>query len=225
MPAMRKAVSGSSWSSTSSGSPPDRMMLDCASTIARSASGTPIMSQMTRSGIGAAMSATTSMVPSPASAFRRAAASTSATISRTESSTRSSIRGVKVLDDQPADLGVPGVVHADHRAVELVEVGRDVLDGHRALAGAEDRRLGADGLEVGVAGDRPVAGAGLEHRHLGLGEEGERPFPAERVEHRVPLGRRPDPEVAVGQVDGVEIDHGPGCPRTRSAPPRRNGQR
>ena len=31
------------------------------------------MSQMTRSGMGAAMSATTSMLPSPASAFRRAA--------------------------------------------------------------------------------------------------------------------------------------------------------
>ena len=56
-------------------------MLDCARTSGRSSSGTPIMSQMTRSGMGAAMSATTSRVPSPASAFRRACASTSSTIS------------------------------------------------------------------------------------------------------------------------------------------------
>ena len=95
------------------------------------------MSQMTRSGMGAAMSATTSMLPSPASAFRRAG-------------------GQDVLDDllhrahqllehprgedlghDPPDLGVPRVVHADQRAVELVEVGRDVGDRHRALAGAE----------------------------------------------------------------------------------------
>ena len=164
------------------------------------------MSQMTRSGIGAAMSATTSMVPSPSSAFRRAC-------------------GEHVVDDllhgadellehprrerlrhDPPDLGVPRVVHADQRAVELVEVGRHVRDRHRALARAEDRRLGADRLEVGVPGDRVVAGARLQHRHLGLGEERERPLAAQQVEHRVPLGRRPHPELPVGQVDGVQVE-------------------
>ncbi len=56
------------------------------------------MSQMTRSGMGAAMSATTSIAPSFACAVTRARASTSATIVRTESSVRSSIRGVKVFE-------------------------------------------------------------------------------------------------------------------------------
>ena len=83
-------------------------MFDCASTAARSSSGTPIMSQMTRSGIGAARSATTSIVPSPASAFRRAAASTSSTIARTESMTRSSIRGVNVFDTSRRILACRG---------------------------------------------------------------------------------------------------------------------
>jgi hypothetical protein len=73
-------------------------MLELASTPGRSSSGTPIMSQMTRSGIGAAMSATTSMPPSPASAFARARDRTSSTTARTESSVRSSIRGVNVFD-------------------------------------------------------------------------------------------------------------------------------
>ena len=74
------------------------MTLDAESTSARSSAGTPIMSQMTRSGMGAAMSATTSRVPSPSSAVRRAATSTSSTIPRTEPTMRSSIRGVNVLE-------------------------------------------------------------------------------------------------------------------------------
>jgi len=119
-------------------------------------------------------------------------------------------RGEDLRHDAP-DLGVPRVVHADQRAVELVEVGRDVGDRHRALAGAEHRRLGADGVQVGVPRHGVVARARLQHRHQGLGEERERPLPAEQVEDGVPLGRRAHPEVAVGQVDAVQLDRRRPC--------------
>ena len=76
--------------------------------------------------------------------------------------------------------------------------------------GAEHRGLRADRVQVGVPGDRVVARARLEHRDLGLGEERERALPAQQVEDGVPLGRRAHPEVAVGQVDGVQVDRAGG---------------
>ena len=208
-------------------------MFDCASTIARSSSGTPIMSQMTRSGIGAAMSATTSMVPSPSSAFRRAAASTSSTIRCTESTSCSSIRGRERLRHDPADLGVPRVVHADHRAVELVQVGRHVGDRHRALAGAEHRRLGADRLQVGVPGDGVVARARARgtgprarrrRRTAAPGGAGRRPRAARPAGRPRSRGRRgPGRRSAGGRDrarDGVQVSGEPAASTDTQGPSR-----
>jgi hypothetical protein len=128
------------------------------------------------------------------------------------------------LGHDAADLGVPRIVHADQRAVELVEVRRDVGDGDRTLAGAEDRRLRADGLEVGVPGDRVVTRAALQARDVRLGEEGEGALPPQQVEDGVPLGRWAQPEVPVGEVDVVQSDWR-GCIEGHAASFRRSGQR
>ncbi|WP_242471236.1 hypothetical protein [Blastococcus sp. TML/C7B] len=191
------------------------------------------MSQMMRSGIGAAMSATTSI---------RAVARLGLGAGLDQHLVDDADHGVEDLlehpgreglGDDPPDPRVPRVVHADHRAVELAEVGRQVLDGHRALARAEGGRLGADRVEVGEAGDRPVAGAGLHALHHRLLEVGDGALGAQLVEDRVPDRRRLRPEVAVGEVDRVDVEridvdgagrgvHGHGAPHCRAD---ENGQR
>src|SRR5690606_11589130 len=66
--------------------------------------------------------------------------------------------------DDPADLGVPGIVHVDHGAEVLVQVVRHVGDADRAAPGAEVLRAAGRLDHVGVPGERVVAGPGLHDR-------------------------------------------------------------
>src|SRR5207248_1544133 len=83
-------------------------------------------------------------------------------------------------DDAP-EPGVTGVVHVDHGAEELEELGRHVEDARRSLARAIVLGVTAGLHDVGMAGDRPVARAvqryGDRHtgRRLRVLEVGDRP--------------------------------------------------
>ena len=121
-------------------------------------------------------------------------------------------RGERARHDAP-QAGVPGVVHRDHRAVELVHLGRHVEDRHRARGGREHLGRLAHGDDVCVPRDGVEARSARERCDLGLLEEGHGPLPAEHGEGGFALAPRTVPERGVAQVDGGQLGRGRLGPR------------
>ena len=108
--------------------------------------------------------------------------------------------------DDPALLGVPGVVHVDDRAEELQELLGHVTDVRAAPARAEQIGAPAGLDDVGVAGERVVARALGQDHEIRLLEELDRFLGAHQVEGGVALGPRPGPERRVREVDVVQSE-------------------
>ena len=117
--------------------------------------------------------------------------------------------GVEGGRHDPAQPGMAGVVHVDHRPEELEELGGHVEDGGARLARAEQLGVPADLDHVGVTGDGVVArarGDGDDRLHLDLGvlEEGDGALGAQRGEGRLTHRPRLLPELEVRQIDVVD---------------------
>ena len=111
-----------------------------------------------------------------------------------------------------AQSSVSRIVHIDHRAEELVELGRQV--GHvGALARLEEVGVSARLDDVGVSGERVVAGAGRQEFGVVLGEVPDRVLAAQRLERRIANrdGFRPE-TFDVREVDVFEL-HAPNAMR------------
>ena len=126
----------------------------------------------------------------------------------TTSSTAVISFGVKPFDTIEREPEVLRVVHADHRAEELVHLLRVVADVRAALAGAEQFRVAADVPDVVVPGHCPVARPDRERQigDLAFVEVDEARRVAQRLER--PLAERSwrSPELGIGEVEVVEVD-------------------
>ena len=106
-----------------------------------------------------------------------------------------------------AQSSVSRIVHVDHRAEELVELGWEVGD-VGAGPRLEEVGLTACRHDVGVFGERVVAGPRREVFGLCLGEEANRVFAAQGLERGLSDRHRLGPEsLDVGQVDLAQL-HG-----------------
>src|SRR5690606_39691022 len=87
---------------------------------------------------------------------------------------------------------------------EGLEAGLRRVAAVRALPRAEELGVAADVQDVGVPGDRPVAGALRQHPEVGLLVERDRTLAAQRREGALALHERTLPEQRVGEVDLVD---------------------
>ena len=202
-PASRTAVTGCTPSGMYSESPPDRIVLEQRSTSGSSERGTPIISQMIRSGKGAATSVTKSNSPC------RAAASTVSRATRSiESSMDWTRRGLKALDTMRRSRVWRGL------SVEIIPEKYSTISGGRSMSetapcpGSEDLRMPARGRHVAVRRERVVAVArGERHRRVlddGVLEVRDGPLRAQELERPLAGLGRQLPEGGGGEVDLVD---------------------
>jgi len=118
----------------------------------------------------------------------------SAAACSTSCDTRASCLGVK-----PAATSLRsrwwGIVHVDHPAEELEELGGQVRNARRAATRAEDVGPSTGFQDVGVAGHRPVAVADRDQPQVELLVERHRSLATQDLEGALALGPRALPEL------------------------------
>ena len=110
------------------------------------------------------------------------------------------LRGERARDD-PAEPGVPRVVHVDHRTEVLVELHRQVFDARRTRGRREQLRAPAGLGHVGVPQQRVVAAFLDAERGIGRFEERRRLKRPQRPVSGMTLSVRQRPEGVVRKVE------------------------
>ena len=177
------------------------MMLVLRSTISSCSGPMPIIAQMIFSGSRAETCWTKSHGPVSSSSSTICAAVTLHVLLEP----LDHLRGERPGHD-PAQPGVPRVVHADHRAEVLVVLGGQVDDARRAAGRGEQLGMPAGLGHVRVPDERVVPAAlGRRERDLRLGEPG-RPGSARSLANAAcRCVGRPRPELVRGQVDVQQV--------------------
>ena len=120
----------------------------------------PIIEQMISSGNGPANASTKSAVRSGCCSIIRSTSLAATCLHLLLDST--DVLGREALRHDRTEAEVLGVVHRDHRAEELAQLGVEVADVHPTASRAEQLGVAARVPHVIVAGDRVVAGPGWE---------------------------------------------------------------
>ena len=143
----------------------------------------PIMSQMTCSGSKPEASATKSASPSRWLAIMLVTI-VPCPVSHAVLDAGHHLRRERSVDDC-AEPQVTRVVQADHRACELRDLRRHLVEGRACRNRAEDLGVATGMVDVVEPGERPVAGARGETRELRYFEEGDRRLASQRRERSV----------------------------------------
>ncbi len=123
--------------------------------------------------------------------------------------------------DYCAEPQVTRVVKADHRACELRDLRRHLVERRACRKRAEDLGMATGMVDVVESGERPVAGARRETREIRNFEEGDRRLASQRRERSIAQVVIALPELERPEVDIAKRYVGGGTPFSRRAMPAR----